>query len=163
MRWTKVEYPFLGPPGVRWLLCTRGVVGFGGLFGIYFSLRYLSLSDATVLTFLAPVLVGPYPLLPSPFSSLNTHSSIPGFLASVFLHESYSRAEALTGFASLGGVILIAKPSFLFPASTRDVVLGPGGIPVTPEQRTLAVGVAMIGVCGAAGEIGRASCRERVS
>lgn len=28
---------------------------FFGLFGIYFSLRYLSLSDATVLTFLAPL------------------------------------------------------------------------------------------------------------
>lgn len=32
-----------------------------GLFGVYFSLKYLSLSDATVLTFLAPVLVGKFP------------------------------------------------------------------------------------------------------
>jgi hypothetical protein len=30
MKWAKIEYPFLGPPGVRLLLCTRGVVGFGG-------------------------------------------------------------------------------------------------------------------------------------
>lgn len=94
----------------------------------------------------------PRRFVPSPrFSPSSAHSQPPGFLASVFLHEPYSRAEALTGFASLGGVVLIAKPSFLFPASTRDVVLGPGGIPVTSEQRTLAVGVAMIGVFGAAG------------
>jgi drug/metabolite transporter (DMT)-like permease len=29
-------------------------VRFFGLFGVYFSLQYLSLSDATVITFLAP-------------------------------------------------------------------------------------------------------------
>lgn len=34
---------------------------YAGLFGVYFSLKYLSLSDATVLTFLAPVLVGKFP------------------------------------------------------------------------------------------------------
>lgn len=60
MHYANIEHPFLGPPGVRLLLCARGFVGFGGLFGVYYSLRYLSLSDATVLTFLAPVLVGSF-------------------------------------------------------------------------------------------------------
>ncbi|KAF8881630.1 hypothetical protein BD779DRAFT_1675381 [Infundibulicybe gibba] len=47
-----VPDPFLGPKGVRTLLICRGISGFFGLFGIYYSLQYLSLSDATVLTFL---------------------------------------------------------------------------------------------------------------
>lgn len=58
MRWTDIEHPLLGPPGVRLLLVARGFVGFFGLFPGYYALRYLSLSDATVLSFLAPVLVG---------------------------------------------------------------------------------------------------------
>ncbi|EIM83818.1 uncharacterized protein STEHIDRAFT_62256 [Stereum hirsutum FP-91666 SS1] len=51
-----VPDPFLGPKGVRLLLVLRGIFGFFGLFGIYYSLQYLSLSDATVLTFLTPSL-----------------------------------------------------------------------------------------------------------
>jgi drug/metabolite transporter (DMT)-like permease len=31
------------------------MLSFFGLFGVYYSLQYLSLSDATVLTFLAPM------------------------------------------------------------------------------------------------------------
>jgi drug/metabolite transporter (DMT)-like permease len=68
---TKVPDPFLGPKGIRLLLAFRGFSGcvvlfiaiesvptaphrFVGLFGLYSSLQYLSLSDATVLTFLTP-------------------------------------------------------------------------------------------------------------
>jgi len=62
--------PILGPKGVRMLLFTRGFCGsvsrhipsivaditipshrFFGIFGVYYSLQYLSLSDATVLTY----------------------------------------------------------------------------------------------------------------
>ena len=68
-----VPDPILGPKGVRLLLLFRGFIGsvfsgrsivqfwltfplrFFGLFGVYFSLQYLSLSDATVLTFLVPM------------------------------------------------------------------------------------------------------------
>ena len=68
----KIPDPFLGPKGVRMLLLTRGFSGlvlrhilsnianitiparsFFGLFGIYYSLQYLSLSDATVLTYVS--------------------------------------------------------------------------------------------------------------
>ncbi|GAW07340.1 drug metabolite transporter superfamily [Lentinula edodes] len=55
MKYTAVESPFLGPKGVRFLLMFRGFSGFFGVFGIYFSLKFLSLSDATVLTFLSPL------------------------------------------------------------------------------------------------------------
>ncbi|KAL8293659.1 hypothetical protein RQP46_000360 [Phenoliferia psychrophenolica] len=130
MRWAKTPHPFLGPPGVRLLLCARGVVGFGGLYGMYNSLKYLSLSDATVLSFISPVLVG--------------------VLAAILLKEKYTKAEALTGILSLGGVVLIAKPSFLF-GKTDGETFGPEAIAVTPEQRSMAVGTAMIGVICSAG------------
>jgi drug/metabolite transporter (DMT)-like permease len=46
-------------PSVLIALChdcsLSGIYRFFGLFGIYFSLQYLSLSDATVITFLAPM------------------------------------------------------------------------------------------------------------
>lgn len=125
--------PYLGPKGVRLLLCIRGIVGFGGLFSVYFSLRYLSLSDATVLTFLSPVLVG--------------------VLASVLLKEPYSKLEFLTGVGSLFGVVLIAKPSFLsfiLGVPTRDLK-GPAGSEITAAQRTSAIIIALCGVFGAAG------------
>ncbi|KAK4046382.1 hypothetical protein OIV83_006105 [Microbotryomycetes sp. JL201] len=130
MRWTNVEHPLLGPPGVRLMLVARGVVGFFGLAPGYFALKYLSLSDATVLSFLAPVLVG--------------------LLARVFLKETYSKLEATTGFVSLFGVVLIAKPTFLF-GSKDDVGIEPGSKPVTAEERAMAVGIALLGTLGAAG------------
>ncbi|KAK4057748.1 hypothetical protein OIO90_001396 [Microbotryomycetes sp. JL221] len=128
MRWTKVEHPLLGPPGVRLLLAARGFVGFFGLAPGYFALKYLSLSDATVLSFISPVLVG--------------------LLASVFLKEPYSKLEATAGLVSLVGVVLIAKPTMIFGAAEQETT---GGILVTPEQRMLAIGVALLGTFGAAG------------
>ncbi|GAA5957464.1 hypothetical protein JCM3765_001151 [Sporobolomyces pararoseus] len=122
-------HPFLGPPGVRGLLVIRGVVGFFGLFPVYYVLQYLSLSDATTISFLSPVLVG--------------------LFAWILLKEPYTRLEAIVGCTSLIGVVFIAKPSFLFGSPTlnpEDPLSN-----VTPAQRTSAVLVAMIGVCGAAG------------
>ncbi|KAF9446645.1 DUF6-domain-containing protein [Macrolepiota fuliginosa MF-IS2] len=135
---TGVPSPFTGPKGIRWLLVFRGFSGFFSLFGVYFSLQFLSLSDATVLTFLAPLC-----------------TAIAGAL---FLGEKLTRREALAGLLSLVGVILIARPPFIFRASNAKA---PGnflreGDPtrdseVTPEERLIAVGVALIGVLGATG------------
>ncbi|KAF8966159.1 EamA-like transporter family-domain-containing protein [Flammula alnicola] len=94
MLWMGVPDPILGPKGVRLLLVFRGFIGFFGLFGIYYSLQYLSLSDATVLTFLAPMC-----------------TAIAG---SLLLGENFTRKEALAGFISLVGVVLIARPTALF-------------------------------------------------
>ncbi|GAA5838705.1 hypothetical protein JCM3766R1_001567 [Sporobolomyces carnicolor] len=122
-------HPLLGPPGVRGLLCIRGIVGFLGLFPSYYVLQYLSLSDATTISFLSPVLVGVF--------------------AWILLREPYTQLEAVVGVTSLLGVVFIAKPSFLFPARPQhpdDLLNG-----VTPNQRTSAVIIALIGMCGAAG------------
>ncbi|GAA6036017.1 hypothetical protein JCM8097_005217 [Rhodosporidiobolus ruineniae] len=129
LHWTGDPNPFLGPPGVRLLLCARGVVGFFGLFPGYYALQYLSLSDATTISFLSPVLVG--------------------LLAWILLREPYSRLEALVGFTSLLGTLFIAKPHFLFPPPGEAENLG--GEEVTPEQRLAATGIALVGVFGAAG------------
>jgi len=141
MIYAKVPDPWLGPKGVRLLLVFRGFSGFFGLFGIYYSLQYLSLSDATVLTFLAPLCTG--------------------ISGAIFLKEKYTKREALASVFSLLGVVLIARPVFLFgnnratkPLSIDVHVtqIGPDDSEKgTPEERLIAVGVAMIGVLGSTG------------
>ena len=86
--------PFFGPKGVRSLLFIRGCTGydtarsfvndtphrrhrFTALSGMYFSLQYLSLSDAVVLKYLAPILTG--------------------FSGAIFLKESLSLKGTVAG------------------------------------------------------------------
>ncbi|KDQ57902.1 hypothetical protein JAAARDRAFT_34714 [Jaapia argillacea MUCL 33604] len=138
-----VPDPFLGPKGVRLLLILRGFSGFFGLFGVYFALNYLSLSDTTVLTFLGPLATT--------------------VAAAYLLHEPFSMKQALAGVFSLFGVILVARPPFLF--GHHDTQLGGAGDvdaghavhgfdPAekgTPAERLIAVGVSLIGVVGGTG------------
>ncbi|KAF8259021.1 hypothetical protein EI94DRAFT_1814103 [Lactarius quietus] len=58
MYWKRIPDPFLGPKGVRTLLFLRALSGFLGIYGLYSSVQYLSLSDVTVLTFITPILTG---------------------------------------------------------------------------------------------------------
>lgn len=119
---------------------TKGLGGFFGVFGLYWSLQYLPLADATVLTFLA---------LP-----------LANFVCSKLLHESFTRVEQLGVLVSLAGVVLIARPTSLFSSSHDDTLAGgeadqpsTGGThagAATPQQRLAAVGMAMVGVLGAA-------------
>ncbi|TFY76604.1 hypothetical protein EWM64_g7409 [Hericium alpestre] len=138
----KVPNPLTGPPGVRLLLASRGFFGFFGLFGIYYSLSYLSLSDATVLTFLAPLFTG--------------------VAGAIFLKENFSRKELIAGLCSFAGVVLIARPQIMFgshpmPGLSEDEFEGIDGVGVvpaekgTPAQRLVAVGIALLGVLGATG------------
>ncbi|KAM5541611.1 hypothetical protein V8D89_004801 [Ganoderma adspersum] len=138
MHLMKVPDPFFGPKGVRYFLVQRGVFGFGGIFGLYYSLQYLSLSDATVLQFLSPMF-----------------TAIAG---AVFLHEAFSWREAFAGLASLVGVVLIARPRFLFGVSQDEIPIAPDDLikrvlvnGVEPAKRVIAVGVALSGAVGAAG------------
>lgn len=131
---TGVPDPLRGPEGVRLLFVVRGLSGFFGLFGIYFSLKYLSLSDATVLTFLSPLCTAA--------------------AGALLLGEKFSRKEAFAGLVSLCGVVLIARPPFIFGNDNKEPT---GGIleisagDVTPEQRLAAVGMGLVGVLGATG------------
>lgn len=142
----------LGPPEARWLLVLRGLFGFFGVFGLYFSLLYLPLSEATVLTFLAPIL-----------SCYICSFVIPG--------QTFSKQQQLAGFVSLIGVLFIAQPAALFSSSSPSNSIPPhshsdGGVtspsnstvthPAGPQDPTAgqhleAIGIAMLGVFGATG------------
>lgn len=94
------SFPF-GIPEVRWLLIARGFGGFFGVFGMYYSLLYLPLADATVITFLAPGLAC--------------------FACSILINEPFTRAEQIGGLVSLIGVVLIARPVTLFESLSAGI------------------------------------------
>ncbi|KAK3622258.1 hypothetical protein LTR56_022306 [Elasticomyces elasticus] len=147
--WWKSTPSFpLGIKEVRWLLAARGFGGFFGVFGMYYSLLYLPLADATVITFLAP--------------------GLSCWICSFLINEPFGRIEQIACLVSLVGVALIAKPITLFAvfsqsagdAGNSDAMpIANGTIPsggdasnydsVTPSQRLLAVGAALLGVMGA--------------
>jgi len=104
---------------------------FVGLCGLYWSLQYLSVADTTVITFLVPLT-----------------TSLAGC---VFLKEGYSIRQALAAgerishafwshcyrrslVCSLLGVVLIARPPFLFGSAVNQVSA------VTPAERLMGVG-----------------------
>ncbi|RDX50712.1 DUF6-domain-containing protein [Lentinus brumalis] len=130
MTMTGVPDPILGPKGIRTLLAFRGLAGFVGLFGTYYALQYLSLSDATVLSFLTPMA-----------------TAITGAL---LLKEDLTINQVLASVFSFVGVVLIARPVFLFGSDTHDVSTGDDSAArvVTATQRLGAVGVALLGVVG---------------
>ncbi|KAG1744998.1 uncharacterized protein EDB91DRAFT_1246517 [Suillus paluster] len=127
----RIPNPIAGPKGVRTLLVIRGITGFFGLCGLYLSLQYLSVADATILTFLAPLT-----------------TAVAGC---ILLKESYSVKQAVAGVFSLLGVVFIARPPFLFsslPAATPEQHFLSES---TPAGRLLGVGACMIHVLGATG------------
>jgi drug/metabolite transporter (DMT)-like permease len=127
MHWKRIPDPLLGPKGLRALLVLRGLTGFFSIAGLYFSLQHLSLSDAMVLTFIAPILTG--------------------FSGAVFLKEPLSLRETLVGLCSFLGVVLIARPQFLFGSQAFSDPSGELEL-ATPTQRMTSVIAALIGVFG---------------
>ncbi|EXJ62548.1 hypothetical protein A1O7_02986 [Cladophialophora yegresii CBS 114405] len=142
------DFPW-GQRGVRRLLVFRGITGFLGVFGLYFSLLYLPLSEATVLGFLTPIL-----------TCYLCSFIIPG--------ETFTGQQQLAGFVSLFGVFFIARPASLFSQSTSstqpsDATMSPppsnstvaadGPHHITSEQHLAAVGLAMLGVVGGTGAL----------
>lgn len=117
--------PF-GPPEMRKWLILRGLMGFFGVFGLYFSLMYLSLSDAILITFLTP--------------------TVTVLLAWVVLRERLTTLEAVGSLTSLLGVALIVRPSFLFGEST-----GPADSAESENtrDRLIATMLSLVGVLGA--------------
>ncbi|PSN69552.1 hypothetical protein BS50DRAFT_598488 [Corynespora cassiicola Philippines] len=143
------DFP-LGQRGIRWLLILRGTAGFIGIFGLYYSLSWLEISDATVITFIIP-----------------TMTAVVCFL---WLREPFTSKEALAGLLALAGVLFVARPTWLFPKPSVDTdpsqavddlasstLTFLADIPkaqaptnhVSPSQRTLAIFIAIIGTLGA--------------
>ncbi|KAF2636246.1 hypothetical protein P280DRAFT_435399 [Massarina eburnea CBS 473.64] len=132
------DFP-LGVPGIRHLLVLRGAAGFVGLFGLYYSLTWLEISDATVITFIIPTMTA--------------------LVCFVWLREPFTINEALAGFFAFCGVLCVARPTWLFPVILNDAprVLAfdltseapTAPVPVSPQQRTLAIIMSIMGTFGA--------------
>lgn len=109
------------------------------------SMMYLPLAEATVITFLAPVLAG--------------------YICHLILKDPFTRREQLGALVALIGVVLIARPDSLFgasgiqheavtpevPGNGTAVSSTRGGDEPTPAERLMGIGTAMIGVLGASG------------
>ncbi|TQV97582.1 hypothetical protein V2A60_006672 [Cordyceps javanica] len=125
--------------GIRLLLFIRSFSGFFGIYGMWYSMMYLPLADATVITFLAP--------------------GVAGIICYFVLREPFTRMEQLATLVAFFGVVLIAQPATLFVDSSKKPsheTPEPGTLPgmdheATASERLIAVGVALLGVFGAAG------------
>ncbi|KAI1124171.1 hypothetical protein F5Y10DRAFT_37055 [Nemania abortiva] len=151
--WQKIPHGLLGSPKVRWLLVARGASGFFGIYGMWYSIQYLPLSEATVITFLAP--------------------NIAGYWCHLFLKDPFTRTEQLASFLALGGVVLITKPTSLFSVAGQEEGTVQAALEVvanatamvtqgqdatgstiadaympTTSERLGAIGVALLGVLG---------------
>lgn len=125
----------LGTRPILHLLITRAVFGFMGVFGLYHSVQYLPLAEATVITFLAPIM-----------TCYACSLLIPG--------ETFNRRQQVAALVSLAGVMLIARPF-----RTRDSHVSNEA--QRPEQDSpssadsyhhlIATIVAFVGVIGASG------------
>jgi len=67
----------------------------------------------------------------------------------LFLKEKFGWKEATAGMCSLFGVILIARPVFIFGKAAHHDISEKG----TPEQRLVAVAIALVGVLGSTGAL----------
>jgi drug/metabolite transporter (DMT)-like permease len=94
------------------ILILRGVLGFCALTCYYYAVIHLPLADATVIHFVNPVFTA--------------------FIAALWLREHMGLKEVGLVVASLGGVVLVARPAFL--------VGGEGGLASVPV---------LVGLCGA--------------
>lgn len=94
------------------ILVLRGVLGFCALTCFYYAVIHLPLADATVIHFVNPVFTA--------------------FIAALWLREHLGVKEGALVLASLGGVVLVARPGFLFG--------GEGALDLVPV---------LIGLCGA--------------
>ncbi|KAI1213630.1 uncharacterized protein F4807DRAFT_408513 [Annulohypoxylon truncatum] len=156
--WRKrIPHGILGPKDVRWLLVLRGFTGFFGIYGMWYSVKYIPLAEATVISFLAP--------------------NIAGYMCHILIHDTFTRREQLASFIALGGVVLITRPLSLFSGAsssqdapsvitaeavfnaTAEAISYPGGEHIsTSAERLKAIGFALLGVLGAAGAITSLRC-----
>jgi drug/metabolite transporter (DMT)-like permease len=85
----------------RWILITRGVLGFGALSCFYFALTRLPLAEATVLHFTNPLWTA--------------------LFAAVLLGEGVSLWVLGPILVSLAGVALVARPTALFGSASPPI------------------------------------------
>lgn len=92
--------PLFGVDGERLVLFQRSVFGSACFLLNYYSLAYVSISDASSIAFSAPVFVS--------------------LFACLLLREPCTPFQILTIITALIGVTMIARPAFLFPDDDLD-------------------------------------------
>lgn len=114
--WTLLHRQGAGLLGERkqWFLLLRGFLGFGALFCTFYAFVHLPLADATVIVFAHPIFVA--------------------VLASFILREHLGLRGIVCVMVALSGVLLVAKPSFLFGAAS---VLDPFAVTVATAAAVL--------------------------
>jgi drug/metabolite transporter (DMT)-like permease len=106
LSWALLARERVSPWGkARRLLLVRGLLGFTALTLYYFSLVRLPLADATVIQFTNPIWTA--------------------LLAALFLSERLGAREVAASLASLGGVLLLARPTALFGGAAPALPPGP--------------------------------------
>ncbi|CCE63941.1 hypothetical protein TPHA_0G01050 [Tetrapisispora phaffii CBS 4417] len=125
-----IPYVPFGNPAVRGWLILRGIFGFIGVFGMYYSLMYLTISDAVLISFMAP--------------------SFTIISAWLVLHESISPIECMGSALSLSGVILIVRPTFIFGAA-NDSGNSDSTFNHDPAGRCIAIVFALFGAMSLSG------------
>lgn len=119
LSWAMVRHAGLSPWGrSKGLLWLRGLLGFTALTCFYYAVVHLPLAEVTVIQYTNPVWTA--------------------LLAAALLDERLHRIEVVGTLLSLAGVVLVARPSFLFGAGVSG--LDP-----------VAVGVALAGAVFSAG------------
>lgn len=142
----KGESPLAASQGFWWILgcfrallyvrpclaCTGGIVtDFLRFCFSADSLRYLNLSEATVITFMMPLV-----------------ASFGGYM---FLGSTISWLEILLSIISLFGVLLVASPGAIFTTDLNDSEPGdPGSVDASSSSRVWAICIGLLGVCGSA-------------
>ncbi len=92
----------------RVLLVLRGLFGFLALTCLYYAVTKLPLADANVIQYTNPV-----------FTTI---------LAAIFLKERIAGADLMGAVLGVSGVVLVARPAFLFGASVNPLDMHAAGI-----------------------------------
>ena len=95
-----LKKPLLGVQGERKYVIIRGCFGFGSFAMTYYALAHLSLSDSQSILFSSPFFVYVF--------------------ACIFLGEACGVFQIVMVIATLTGVMLIARPTFLFSTDNMD-------------------------------------------
>lgn len=102
------EEDILGKPGLRKFMWIRGLCGAAGMMCIYSAISYLRVADAATLAYSRMMFIP--------------------FIARILLREKISTLELILSILSLIGVVLIAKPPFIFHASAAKDFVNPIGV-----------------------------------
>jgi drug/metabolite transporter (DMT)-like permease len=102
LTWIYLRRRGISPWGERRrMLLFRGLLGFGALLCFFYSVVHLPIADATVLQYTNPI-----------FAAL---------IAAVLLGERLRAFEGACVAGSLAGVLLVARPTFLFGAGPSEL------------------------------------------